>query len=124
MEDLVLSAPLADVCRIGIETSLVGDGGLGAGTSIADVWRIGVKTSLACVLRIGAAISLVGVKGLVTGTSLGDIWSIGAAMSLSGSWRGTEAPVAWHVIGTNRPSPFAADMGVPDNEKNMVRLMH
>ncbi len=82
--------PLADVCRIGIETSLIGGGGLGAGTSIADVWRIGVETSLACVLRIGAATSLVDVGGLVTGTSLGDIWSIGAAMSLSGSWRGTK----------------------------------
>ncbi len=29
--------PLADVCRIGIETSLVGDGDLGAGISIADI---------------------------------------------------------------------------------------
>ncbi len=107
--------PLANVCRIGNKTSLVGDGGLGAWTSIADVCRFGVETSFACVLRIGAATSLVRIGGLVTGTSLGDIWSIGAAMSLSGSWRGTETPIAWHVIGTDGPSPFAADTDVPDN---------
>ncbi len=35
--------PLADVCRIGIET----DGGLGASIPIADFWRIGVETSFA-----------------------------------------------------------------------------
>ncbi len=109
--------PLADVCRIGIETSLEDDGGLGAATSIADVWRIGVETSLAGVLRIGTATSLVGVGGLVTGTSLGDIRSIGAAISLAVSWRGTETPVAWHVIGTDGPSPFAADTDVPDSAK-------
>ncbi len=76
------------------QTSFVGDGGLGAGTTIADVWRIRVETSLACVLRIGAATPLVGIGGLVTGTSRGDIWSIGAAISLADSWRGTETPVA------------------------------
>ncbi len=114
--------PLANVCRIGNETSLVGDGGLGAWTSIADVWRIGVETSFACVLRIGAATSLAGVGGLVTGTSVGDIWSIGAAMSLSGFWRGTETPVAWHVIITDGPSPFATDTDVPDNVKTWLGL--
>ncbi len=104
------------------DTSRVGDVGLGAGTSIADVWRIGVETSLACVLRIGAATSLVGVGGLVTGTSLGDIWSIGAAMSLAGSWGETETPVAWHVIGTDGPSPFATDTDAPDNAKTELGL--
>ncbi len=34
---------LAEVCSIGIETSLVGDGGLGAGISIPDFWRIGIE---------------------------------------------------------------------------------
>ncbi len=114
------ATPLANVCRIGNETSLVGDGGLGAWASIADAWRIGAETSLACVLRIGAATSLVGVGGLITGTSLGDIWSIGVAISLAGSWRGTETPVAWHVIGTDGPSPFATDTHVRDNAKTSV----
>ncbi len=91
----MVGRPLADVCRIGIETSLVDDGGLGAGTSIADVWRIGVETSLECVLRIGASTSL---------------------------WRGTETSVAWHVIGTDGPSMFATDTDVPDNAKTGLGL--
>ncbi len=32
--------PLADVCRIGIETSLVGVGGLVTGTFLGDIWSI------------------------------------------------------------------------------------
>ncbi len=116
------SASLEDGWKIWSETPLVGDGGLGAGASVADVWRIGVETSLACVLRIGAATSLVGVGGPANGTSLGDMRSFGAAMSLSGSWRGTKTHVAWRVIGTDGPSPFAADMGGPDNAKTRLGL--
>ncbi len=77
--------PLADVCRISIDTSLVGVGDLGAGISIADIdalggstsledgWKIWSKTPLADICRIGIETSLVGDGDLGAGISFADM---------------------------------------------------
>ncbi len=113
---------LASVGELGVRASIVDVDALGGSASLEDGWKIWSETPLADVCRIGIETSLVGVGGLVTRTSLGDIKSIRAAISLAGSWRGTETPVAWHVIGTDGPSPFATDTEVPDNTKTWLGL--
>ncbi len=109
-----MRAYIVDVDALGgsasLETSRVGDGGLGAWTSIAGV------------LGIGAFVSLVGVGDLGLGASLGDLWSIEAAMSLTGSWSGTETPATWHVFGIDGPSPFSTNTDVPDNATTWLGL--
>ncbi len=87
MEDLV-----RDTFRgIGIETSLVGDGGLRAGISIADIetfgsnasledaWKICAESSLADSCRIEIKTPL-GDHGV--GTSIADVDALGGSASL------------------------------------------
>ncbi len=87
---------------------------IGAAASFAVVWDLGTGAFLAGSWWIEAATSLASVQDLGARAFLVGAWRIGAATSLAGSLNGTEASVAWCVVGAEVPSSLVTGMGVPD----------
>ncbi len=77
------------VDRLGATSFALGSGGFDHGCETG--WKVGAATSLAV------------VRGLRPGAFLAGAWRTGAKMPLAGSLSGTQASVAWRVIGADGP---------------------
>ncbi len=83
--------------------------------SLGDVGNLGTGVSSALDWKVGAATSLAVVQDLMARVIIGGTCRTRAAMLLATSLSGTQASVAWRVIGADGPSSPVTGMGVPDN---------